>query len=87
MRIVLLTSLLLVGCLKPQPPAPPPVIVVEIRPIPISRTYGTIVDVEVVEEMNEPAHTWMTGDELQKAIESRKDCHCRAGDPLCGCLE
>lgn len=88
MRYALL-MLALVGCLKPQPPAPPSVTVVEVRRIPIPRTYGTIVDVEIVEE---PTHTWITGDELQKLQDERhkKAVHdgleCMDGDPLCSTI-
>lgn len=85
MKYVLLL-LILTGCVETIPPEVPQKEIVT-----PPRVYGEILSVEVMVEpssvIEEVPHTWMTGDEVAAAIESRKSCHCLRGDPMCFCLE
>lgn len=91
MRYSLLV-LFLVGCTTTQPAKPPAIEVVVVQ-LPIHKTKGEMVEViEVWEESNEIPHTWMTGEEVERAkherlIKEHPECDCHPGDPLCTCLE
>lgn len=80
----------MMGCLKPEPVAPPKPTIIYIQP---ARVYGQMVEViEIMEESNEVPHTWMTGEEIKRAkqerlIKDHPECDCQPGDPLCSCVE
>lgn len=99
--LLVLSSVLVVGCMRPIPPEPPKPQVIEIPPQPPIQKVDEpkVVMPEVEEEVPAPTETWSTpeaeskrlqnAETLQKAIEEaarRGDCLCAPGDPLCHCL-
>lgn len=84
--LVLGLWLLVVGCLKPLPPEPTPVMVVDIKPLPPTKVYGEIVSVEIIEA---PIKTWLSKEEVeeqrlqQEKLRKEQEDPCAKGDPLC----
>jgi len=86
MKLFYFLPMMLIGCLKPIPPAPELPHVVLIAQVP---EQPALIIVEEV-DAGPPVQTWLTG-VSQKVLDDRakqeRKCDCDDGDPLCGCLE
>lgn len=78
-HLSLIVGLLVTGCMKPLPPEPLPVIVIEVRRLPSTTTHGQIIDAEVIEP---PVKTWLSKEEAEQLRKEQND-PCYKGDPLC----
>ena len=94
MKTILTIGLMtLVGCVNSVATEPPATVrtvtKVTRRPLTEARVYGQVISVEVIEE---PIHTWMTPEDVEKMIEERhrrareQGLECWPGDPLCADL-